>query len=46
MKAINIVPKIITMTKLMFFSYWYQRRIEGYNIPEFINIQVALGFEL
>lgn len=34
------------MSKFMFYSYWYQMRVEGFNIDEFINIQVAIGFEL
>lgn len=31
MKNANIVPKVVTMSKFMYNSYWYQRRREGYN---------------
>ncbi len=31
MKDLNIVPKIITMSKFMYTCLWYQTRREGFN---------------
>lgn len=46
MKTINIVPKLITMSKFMHICNWYMRRREGYSQEEFVAIQVAVGVEL
>lgn len=46
MKTINIVPKLITMSKFMYICNWHMRRREGYNQEEFVAIQVAVGIEL
>lgn len=46
MKNVHLVPKIVTMNKFMYYSYWYQRRREGYSAEEFVRVQTAIGVDL